>query len=188
MMTRYKPAREPTVATLRDGAKHHTRRRGVSLSKAPYDILSFLERPHQPASIAAVGSAGGPLLGTLWFKFTEGRFWLSTDTESFITAARRCQDFAVMVETFNPPAEILMVRTTGRGQVERHDPHRVRAIYERYLGADTGSWPGVFRERLHDESFRLISVLPERGVAATFRNFQGRDIRWHSLTTCPMSP
>lgn len=151
----------------------------------PFDVRSFLERPLLPASVATVGGKGGPVLGSLWFQFAEGRFWFSTRSEPFLQPARNGSLIAVMVETFEPPDQIWLLRATGKARLEAHEPSRVEAIYRRYLGSEPQNWPAFFRDRLHDKVFELFTVLPERGAVVAFPQFHTRELRWNSLKECP---
>ncbi len=146
----------------------------------PFDLIAFLDMPLVPASVATVGRRGGPALGTLWFVFDERRFWFTTraGTSAFLRAARDSKDVAVMVQVFQPPDLVRLVRATGRANVEERDPTRIEAIYRRYLGDDVLVWPDFFRQRLHDQAFVVWSVLAERGVAVSFPQFQTEEFRW----------
>ena len=93
-------------------------------------------------------------------------------------AARSGELVAVMVQVFEPPKNIRLIRVTGPARIEPHDPRRVQAIYERYLGDDLNQWPGFFRERLQDEAFRLWSVHAVSGKAEEFPDFGDRVFRW----------
>jgi len=157
-----------------------------SSARLPFNVRSFLERPLLPASVATVGRKGGPVLGSLWFQFVEGRFWFSTRSESFLQSARNGSLMAVMVETFEPPDQIWLLRATGKSGLERHEPSRVEAIYRRYLGPELQNWPTFFRDRLHDKTFELFTVLPERGVVFAFPQFNTKEFRWDSFKECPL--
>ena len=84
-----------------------------------------------------------------------------------------------MVQVFEPPKTIRRIRVTGPAQIEKHDPGRVERIYQRYLGVDLDQWPAFFRERIHDETFRLWSVYASSGKAEDYPDFGDHVFRWN---------
>lgn len=151
-----------------------------TMSSPPFDIPAFLGTPMTPASVAAVGRRGGPALGSLWFRFDERRFWFTTRAgrSPLLRAAQHANDVAVMVEVFEPPDLIRLVRATGPARIEKRDPARIEAIYKRYLGDDLSKWPEFFRQRVYDSQFILWSALAARGLAVSFPRFQADELRW----------
>ena len=150
------------------------------MAELPFDLVAFLDEPLRPASVATVGERGGPALGSLWYIFEERRFWFtSRDGQApFLLAARAGRDVAVMVETFEPPEQIQLLRATGPARIEPRDAARIEKVYRRYLGHDFDECPDVFRARLHDREFFLWTVLAQRGLVVTFPNFLPREFRW----------
>lgn len=160
----------------------------MTVTSLPFDAQAFLAEPGRPAQVASVSGAGAPLLGSLWFAFESGRFWFSSLAGSPLPqAAARGAPVAVIVDDFTPPHSIRQVRTRGRGQVEPHDATAVRRIYGRYLGEDTGQWPGFFRARASDsDRWVLWSARPDSGLIVTSPAFAASELRWQDLADSPL--
>lgn len=154
---------------------------------APFDVVAFFDEPLRPAQVAATSPRGVPLLGSLWFLFAHGRFWFSSwpDSPLLTAAVDGGSDVAVIVDDFSPPDSIRQVRVRGPGRLEPHDPDVVERIYGRYLGGDVAAWPEVFRSRMDDPSWALWTVLPRRGLAVVFPNFEPREMRWGDPSESP---
>jgi Pyridoxamine 5'-phosphate oxidase len=149
----------------------------------PFDVAGFLAEAGRMAQVAAVSPGGVPLLGSVWFRFADGRFWFSSHPSTpFAAAAGRGAAVAVLVDQFAPPDAIRQVRVRGAARVEPHDPDRVEAIYRRYLGA--GAWPEFFRTRVHDTDWTLWTVTPDSGVV-TGSGFRPTEHRWHRREEAP---
>jgi hypothetical protein len=134
-----------------------------------FDVLGFLGEPGHPASVATVTGRGGPALAMMWFLAEDDRLWFHTaetpDLPSpFLRAAREQQDVAVMVATFNPPADVRQVRATGASQLEERDDERVRRIYRRYVDGWTPKW----ERQATSASYHLWSMSPDRGMAVSY--------------------
>lgn len=146
-----------------------------------FAIDELLALPSLMASVATVIGSGRPALSSMWFAFAERRFWFTTrDARNpFVDGACAGKPVAVMVSVFEPPKRIGLIRATGPARIEPPDRERVRAVYERYLGADLALWPEFFRERLDDSSFVLWSVHAVSGKAETFPELvEGIEYSW----------
>ena len=153
----------------------------------PYDVGGYLSEHLRPAQVSAVSQSGSPLLGSLWFLWVDRRFWFSSVSDSpLVRAFQNGSEVAVLVDDFSPPVDIRQVRVRGPARVERHDPARVKEIYERYLGADVDTWPGGLRNRLDDLNYIVWSVTPVSGVVASFAHFKGEEARWSNYDNCPL--
>ncbi|HEV8456078.1 MAG TPA: pyridoxamine 5'-phosphate oxidase family protein, partial [Gemmatimonadales bacterium] len=102
-----------------------------------FDVLGFLDEPGHPASVATVTGRGRPALAMMWFLVEDDRLWFHTPELSgvpapFLRAARERREVAVMVATFDPPADVRQVRMTGPARLEEQDFERVRRLYRRY--------------------------------------------------------
>lgn len=145
-----------------------------------FDVLGFLGEPGHPASVATVTGRGRPALALMWYLAEDDRLWFHTaespDLSSpFLRAAREQQDVAVMVATFNPPADVRQVRMTGRAQLEERDNERVRRIYRRYVDA----WAAKWEEQASSPSYCLWSMSPGRGMAVSYPGLNdGPAFRW----------
>ena len=153
----------------------------------PFDVVSWLDQPLLCASVAAVGKSGSPLLGVLWYKYDDGRFWFTTQRTHPLACAIPLvgAEAAVAVELFDPPQHIEMVRISGVGREERWDEQLVVRMYSRYLGADLDAWPaGTWRERLPngiDGKYMLWTISADRGFAVGYPNFgDAVELRWKS--------
>lgn len=130
--------------------------------------------------MATVTSRGRPALAMMWFLAEDGRLWFHTPESSdppspFLRAAREHQDVAVMVATFNPPADVRQVRMTGRAQFGARDKQRVRRIYRRYVDA----WAAKWEQQATSPSYHLWSISPDRGMAVSYPSLNdGPIFRW----------
>jgi len=80
-----------------------------------------------------------------------------------------------MIATFNPPGDVRQLRVSGPARLEERDDARVRAIYDRYIDEWTPTW----HEQVTSAGYRLWSMLPERGMAATYPGLEDRPaFRW----------
>lgn len=77
-------------------------------SGGPFDVAVWLDQPLLCASVATVGKHGSPLLGVLWYKYENGRFWFTTQRIHPLTRAipLRESEAAIAVELFDPPEHI----------------------------------------------------------------------------------
>lgn len=151
------------------------------------EIHAYLAEPLRMAQVAAVSPSGSPLLGSLWFLFSDGLFWFSSHpTSPLVIAAAAGKQVAVIVDQFDPPDQIRQVRVRGPAQCEPHDPEQVHAIYARYLGSDETVWPDFFRSRAADPAWTLWSVSPDSGAATSLPAFRGQDVRWQTLQDSPL--
>lgn len=156
---------------------------------APFDVSAFLAEPGRPAQVASISAHATPLLGSLWFAFTRGRFWFHSVAGSPLpTACGRGAPVAVIVDDFHPPAAIRQVRIRGPGRLEAPDPAMVAAIYQRYLGQDQQSWPGFFRDRLAAAQWVLWSAWPDSGLAITSPGYLAEEVRWSTRDDSPLRP
>ncbi len=134
-----------------------------------FDVLGFLDERGRPASVATVTAQGRPALATMWFLLEDERLWFHTPESPdlpapFIRAARARAPVAVMVATFDPPADVRQDRMTGPARLEEPDPARVRRLYGRYVDAWTPTW----ERQATSPSYRLWSMSPERGMAVAY--------------------
>lgn len=153
-----------------------------------FDIGAFLEEERRLAQVASVSPGGLPLLGSLWFAYTQGRFWFSSLAGSpFPSAAAEGRPVAVLVDDFDPPRAIRQVRVRGHARIEPHDAGLVQLVYRRYLGADQATWPQSFQARVDDACrWVLWSVRPDTGLAVTSPGFVAEEQRWKRLEDCPL--
>ncbi len=157
------------------------------MTNGPFDLEAFLDEPLRPAQVASVSPSGAPLLGSLWFLFSQGRFWFSSRPHTPLPAAMaRGHELAVIVDDFSPPEKIRQVRVRGPGRVEPHEPDKVKRIYERYLGSDISAWPDFFGARLTDPGWALWTVTPASGLAVAYPNFETTEVRWRSPEESPL--
>ncbi len=113
-----------------------------------FDVLSFLDEPGRPASIATVTDKGHPALATMWFSVGDDRLWFHTPdggdhSSPFLRAAADNREVAVMIATFDPPDDVRQVRVTGPARLEARDDGRVRA-----------PWPWPTPELKNSPTFR----------------------------------
>ena len=145
-----------------------------------FDVLGFLDEPGRPASVATVTARGRPALATMWFLLEDERLWFHTPESldlpaPFIRAARARAPVAVMVATFDPPADVRQVRMTGPSRLEERDDERVRRIYRRYVDEWTPRW----ERQATSAGYRLWSMSPERGMAVAYPGLNdGLAVRW----------
>jgi Pyridoxamine 5'-phosphate oxidase len=145
-----------------------------------FDVLGFLDEPRHPASVATVTGRGRPALATMWFLVEDDRLWFHTPEtpelpSPFLRAARERAEVAVMVATFNPPADVRQVRTTGPARLEQRDDERVRRLYGRYV--DT--WSPKWERQATAASYHLWSMSPGRGMAVSYPGLEdGPAFRW----------
>lgn len=137
-----------------------------------FDVAAFLGERTRPASVATVTPQGRPALAMMWFVFVDGRLWFHTPSGSspFLAAAQDGCDVAAMVATFNPP-DVRQVRVTGPARLEDADFRRTRAIYDRYVD----EWSDKWERQATSPVYRLWSLLPQRGMAVTYPELEGRD-------------
>jgi hypothetical protein len=143
------------------------------MQEPTFDVLGFLREPGQPASVATVSGRGRPALAMMWFLLEDGRLWFHTAEPAglrapFVRAARARAEVAVMVATFHPPTDVRQVRMTGPARLEEPDHARVRRLYGRYVDAWTPKW----ERQATSPSYRLWSMLPERGMAVAYPDLQ----------------
>jgi Pyridoxamine 5'-phosphate oxidase len=92
------------------------------MDEPTFDVLGFLDEPGRPASVATVTGRGRPALAMMWFLVEDERVWFHTPEAAggpapFVRAAREGAPVAVMVATFDPPADVWQVRScSGRGE------------------------------------------------------------------------
>jgi hypothetical protein len=150
------------------------------MERPTFDVLGFLHEPGRPASVATVSGRGRPALAMMWFLVEHDRLWFHTAEAPglpapFLRAARERQEVAVMVATFDPPADVRQVRMTGPARLEEQDHGRVRRLYQRYVEVWTPTW----ERQATSESYRLWSVSPDRGMAVAYPGLQdGPTFRW----------
>jgi len=106
------------------------------MEQPTFDVLGFLHEPGRPASVATVSGRGRPALAMMWFLLEDDRLWFHTAEAPdlpapFLRAARVQAEVAVMVATFDPPADVHQVRMTGPARLEEQDHVRVRRLYGR---------------------------------------------------------
>jgi hypothetical protein len=146
-----------------------------------FDVLGFLDEPGHPASVATVTGRGRPALAMMWFLVEDDRLWFHTPEPAdlpspFLRAARERAEVAVMVATFDPPADVRQVRMTGPARLEERDDERVRRLYGRYVG---GAWTPKWERQATAASYRLWSMSPDRGMAVTYPDLRdGPTFRW----------
>ncbi|MDT7726732.1 MAG: hypothetical protein QOI21_3308 [Actinomycetota bacterium] len=150
------------------------------MERPTFDVLGLLREPRLPASVATTTERGNPALATMWFVLAEDRLWFNSPDDGsrptpFLTAARAGHDVAVMVATFDPPADVRQVRMTGPARLESRDGARVRRIYERYVPEWTEAWTA----HAASTNFHLWSMSPKRGMAVAFPGLDdGSAVRW----------
>jgi hypothetical protein len=150
------------------------------MNQPSFDIIGFLDEAGRPASVATVTGTGRPALAMMWFMVEDGRLWFHTPQDPgrpapFLQAAAQERDVAVMVATFDPPADVRQVRATGRARLEARDDQRVRRIYDRYVDA----WSPKWQRQLAAANYHLWSMVPERGMAVAYSNLDdGPTFRW----------
>jgi hypothetical protein len=140
-----------------------------------FDVLGFLDEPGRPASVATVTGRGRPALAMMWFLVEDDRLWFHTPELSgvpapFLRAARERREVAVMVATFDPPADVRQVRMTGPARLEEQDFERVRRLYRRYVAAWTPKW----ERQATLASYRPWSMSPDRGMAVSYPGLEDR--------------
>ena len=139
------------------------------MEQPTFDVLGFLMEPGRPASVATVSGRGRPALAMMWFLLEDRRLWFQTaespgQPAPFLRAARERAEVAVMVATFDPPADVRQVRMTGPARLEQLDHARVRRLYGRYVDGWTPKW----ERQATSVSYRLWSMSPERGMAVAY--------------------
>jgi Pyridoxamine 5'-phosphate oxidase len=145
-----------------------------------FDVLGFLDEPGRPASVATVTGRGRPALAMMWFLVEDERLWFHTPESPnapapFLRAARERREVAVMVATFDPPADVRQVRMTGPARLEEQDFGRVRRLYQRYVATWTPSW----ERQATLGSYRLWSMSPDRGMAVSYPGLEdGPTFNW----------
>jgi hypothetical protein len=144
-----------------------------------FDVLGFLDEPGRPASVATVSGRGRPALAMMWFLVEDDRLWFHTPAAPgpapFVRAARELAEVAVMVATFDPPADVRQVRMTGPARLEERDDARVRRLYRRYVDA----WAPKWERQATAASYRLWSMSPDRGMAVAYPGLDdGPTYRW----------
>lgn len=145
-----------------------------------FDVLGFLAEPGRPASVATVSGRGRPALAMMWFLVEDERLWFHTarspgQPAPFVRAACERAEVAVMVATFDPPADVRQVRLTGPARLEERDDARVRRLYRRYVDAWTPRW----ERQATAASYRLWSMSPDRGMAVAYPGLlDGPTFRW----------
>jgi len=150
------------------------------MDEPAFDIVGFLGEPGHTASVATVTGRGRPALAMMWFLAERHRLWFHTPEppgrpSPFLRAAREQHDVAVMVATFNPPADVRQVRMTGTAQLEERDDERVRRIYRRYVDA----WAPNWEQQATSASYHLWSMSPDRGMAVSYPGLSdGPTFRW----------
>jgi Pyridoxamine 5'-phosphate oxidase len=152
----------------------------IRMDELTFDVLGFLDEPGRPASVATVTGRGRPALAMMWFLVEDERVWFHTPEAAggpapFVRAAREGAPVAVMVATFDPPADVRQVRMTGPARLEPRDDERVRRIYRRYVGEWTPRWEW----QATSAGYRLWSMSPERGMAVAYPGLEdGPAVRW----------
>jgi hypothetical protein len=149
-----------------------------------FDVMSFLAELDRPASVATVTQRAGPALASMWFWFSDERFWFHSPTlepAPFLRAAGEGRLVAVMVETFDPTGRVMKVRTTGPARVEPFDRERAVRIYDRYLSSSDAWTPG-WEAQVVDDHYQLWSVEPAVGTAVQYPqlNDAGGAYRWRT--------
>jgi len=150
------------------------------MERPTFDVLGFLHEPGRPASVATVSGRGGPALATMWFLVEDERLWFHTAESPglpapFLRAAREREEVAVMVASFNPPADVRQVRMTGPARLEEQDYARVRRLYQRYVDEWTPKW----ERQATSATYRLWSMSPDRGMAVAYPGLNdGLAFRW----------
>jgi len=145
-----------------------------------FDVLSFLDEPGRPASVATVTGKGDPALATTWFTVGEERLWFHTadggdHPSPFLRAAAGNREVAVMVATFDPPDDVRQVRVTSPARLEARDDGRVRRLYRRYVSAWTPKWEAQAISR----DYQLWSMSPQRGMAVAYPDLKDSPtFRW----------
>lgn len=152
----------------------------VGMDGPAFDVLGFLGEPGRPASVATVSGRGRPALAMMWFLAEDERLWFHTPEPPgrpapFVRAARERAEVAVMVATFDPPADVRQVRMTGPARLEARDDVRVRRLYHRYVDGWTAKW----ERQATAASYRLWSMSPDRGMAVSYPGLEdGPAFRW----------
>jgi hypothetical protein len=156
------------------------------MEQPTFDVLGFLHEPRRPASVATVSGRGRPALAMMWFLLEDERLWFHTAElpglpGPFLRAARERAEVAVMVATFDPPADVRQVRTTGPARLEDPDHARVRRLYGRYVDGWTPKW----ERQATAASYRLWSMSPERGMAVAYPDLEDSPTyRWSEPPGC----
>jgi hypothetical protein len=155
------------------------------MNQPSFDVIGFLDEPGRPASVATVSASGRPALAMMWFIVEDGRLWFHTPEDPdrpapFLQAAAQERDVAVMIATFDPPADVRQVRTTGRARLEARDDQRLRRIYDRYVDG----WSPKWERQVTAANYHLWSMLPQRGMAVAYPNLEdGPTFRWSEPST-----
>jgi Pyridoxamine 5'-phosphate oxidase len=141
----------------------------VGVDQPTFDVLGFLHEPGHPASVATVTGRGRPALAMMWFLVEDDRLWFHTPASPdapapFLRAARERRGVAVMVATFDPPADVRQVRMTGPARLEEQDLQRVRRLYQRYVATWTPKW----QRQATSANYHLWSMSPDRGMAVSY--------------------
>jgi len=145
-----------------------------------FDVLSFLDEPGRPASIATVTDKGHPALATMWFSVGDDRLWFHTPdggdhSSPFLRAAADNREVAVMIATFDPPDDVRQVRVTGPARLEARDDGRVRCLYSRYVSTWTPTW----ETQAISPNCHLWSMSPQRAMAVAYPELKNSPtFRW----------
>jgi hypothetical protein len=122
-------------------------------------IERFLEDVRIPVRLACNGSAGHPLLASLWFAPMDGLLWCATQRSasiaSLIARDPRCA-FEVSVET--PPYR----GVRGTGLATLHDDRGeeiLRLLIDRYMGDATSKLASFLLARVEHET--AIAIAPQ---------------------------
>lgn len=139
------------------------------MSGPSFDVRGFLHEPANTASVATTAKSGRPALATMWFLLDEGRLWFNSPAPQgqpapFLIAAREEREVAVLVATFDPPADVRQFRAVGPARIEKRDLAKVRRIYERYIPDWTDTWEAHAASPNH----QLWSMVPRSGMAVAF--------------------
>lgn len=134
-------------------------------------IEHFLRETRIPLRLACNGSAGHPVLASLWFVPIDGRFWCATQRSasvaSILTRDPRCA-FEVSVEA--PPYRGIR----GRGTASLHDERGAEILHTligRYLDDSSSRLARYLLKRVESET--AIAIEPHTLVSWDYRERMG---------------
>jgi hypothetical protein len=138
---------------------------------SPDQIQAFLQDVRVPIRIACNGTAGHPLLASLWFVPLDDRLWCATQRSASV-ATRLARDprcaFEVSLEA--PPYR----GVRGQGVARLHDERGeqiLSVLIERYLGDTSPKLAAFLLARARNET--AIAVEPETLVSWDFSERMG---------------
>ncbi len=133
-------------------------------SRGDFDLEEFLSR--RLFAHLSTASEHGPRESPVWFSWEDGSIWIVGDgKDSFPKRSEREPRCAIGIVDFDPRTGLVQhAGFRGRAWVEGFDRERARRLFSKYLGAEQGGWPAMFREALEDASLMFVRFDPETVV------------------------